>query len=310
MNHTYLIKNILEKHNVKYWTEGKNVSPDTINVQCPFKSCGDHSNHMGIFKSNLLFHCWKCNKKGHLSFLLAVLTGQPVERCEQEIRSEKITLGLGEEEQEFEEQDSPKKKQVSPLPDFFEPLNYQINNSLLNSYTKRRKLTIDTLIERKCGICKAGPYMHRLIFPITFNNQQVSFVAADMTGQAKTKYLFPNSEKYLYGYDEIPDEPDILVVTEGVLDILRVGIKFGVAQLGSYMTDVQKLHILRKKPKNLVFALDGDAYWHAKESAKFFDPIIENVVTIRMPFEEDPDSLGTEAIWNLIGEHLLLDIEE
>jgi len=294
MNYERLITNILDRYNITYWLEGKNVSQDSINIQCPFYSCGDHSNHLGIFKDTLLFNCWRCGRKGHFSFLLKILTKMTDLECLAEIEEEKILLGFTEEEKKEE----PNKNLISPLPEFFEKIDKRMDFPLLFRYLKRRKLTIDQVIERGCGICRVGRYMNRMIVPVYFEGEQVNFVAADMTGAAKVKYDMPGDvRKYLYGYDDL--EGDFGIVTEGVLDAWRVQ-KNSVAMLGSYLTDFQKSLILKKNLKTLIFCLDGDAYWHAREVSEFFTPFIDRVEVTRMDFEEDPDSLGTKKIWELI----------
>jgi len=298
MNYTTLITNILQRHNIQYWTEGKNVSQDAINIQCPFYTCGDHSNHMGIFTNSLLFNCWKCHRRGHFSFLLKVLTSMTDTECQEEIENEKILIGMKEEDVTPKE----KKQSVSPLPEFFEKVESRTKFLLLYKYLKRRNLSLDLIIEKECGICRVGPYMNRLIIPVFFKGKQVSFIAADMTGTALTKYLFPGTDKYLYGYDEIEIGGTIILV-EGLLDQWRTG-DGSVAMLGSYLTKEQKLLLIRKKPKNIIFCLDGDAYWHAKDAATFFEPFVERVEVIHMDFEDDPDSLGTSKIWKLVEEKM------
>jgi len=303
MNYETLITNILDRYDIKYWTSGKNVSTGSINIQCPFRDCEDHSNHLGIFTDTLFYHCWKCNRKGHFSFLLSILTNLTKEECSEIIEEEKSNLGLSE----VTEKEEVKKEQrlVTPLPEYFEKIHQGTQLPLLNRYIRRRKLSLDLLIEKQCGYCRVGQYMNRLIIPVFFKGKQVSFVAADMTRTAYLKYINAGTakEEYLYGYDEAVG--DIIVVTEGILDAWRVG-NDAVAILGSYVSDKQRQLLLERKPDTLIFCLDGDAYWHAREEAAVFEPFIHKVEVIKMDFGEDPDSLGTEEIWKLIEERLFL----
>jgi hypothetical protein len=293
-----LITNLLERYNVSYWTEGKNVSVNSINIQCPFYDCGDHSNHMGIFRDTLIFHCWKCGKKGHFSYLLKILTGKTGRECETEIEEEKILLNLSEEKKTPKET----KLEASPLPKYFERIYDKIDSPLLHKYLRRRNLYLDFIIDKGCGICRVGYYMNRMIIPIYFEGKQVSFVAADMTGKARVKYDTPGTVKYLYNYDDI-EEGKTIIIVEGILDAWRVG-KEATAILSSHLTDKQKTWILQKRPKNMVFCMDGDAFWHAKDEASFFEPFVDRVEVVHLPFEEDPDSLGTEEIWKMINNEL------
>jgi len=306
MDYSKIITNILDRYNIQYWTEGKNVSKDSINIRCPFYDCDDHSNHMGIFTDTLKFHCWKCNHKGYFSYLLSILIGKSKSQCQEIIEEEKLNLG-------FSDLDIPKKKKekrlVTPLPEYFEEITENTNFPLLFKYIRRRKLSLKLLIEKKCGVCKVGPYMNRLIIPVFHNGKQVSFVAADMTGTAFQKYINAGiaMENYLYGYDDVVG--DTLVVVEGILDAWRVGNE-AVAILHSYISDKQKNLIIKKNPKNLIFCLDGDAYWHARDEAAFFEPFIDQVKVIHMNFDEDPDSLGTDRIWEKIEKSMFFEYEE
>lgn len=300
MNYQRVIINILERYNITYWTEGKNVSRDSVNIQCPFHDCDDHSNHMGIFIDTMVFNCWKCNRKGHFSFLLKLLTRMSESECEAEIQDEKISLGLENAPEEKKEE----KISTSPLPEYFEPVEEYIKFPLLFKYLKRRKIDLATILDKKCGICRVGRYMNRLIIPVFYEGKQVSFVAADLTGTAKQRYEFPDTSinHYLYGYDDLKNS--WAIITEGVLDAWRVQEDVS-AIFGSYLTIHQKSLLLKKNLDYLIFCLDGDAYWHARNVVSpFFEPYVEHVEVIRMDFEEDPDSLGTEKIWELIDQCL------
>jgi len=295
MNYSKLIENILDTYNITFWTSGKNVSRDSINVQCPF--CDDHSNHLGIFKNSLLFNCWKCRTKGHLSYLLTKITNLSESEAEEVIEDEKNDLGF--ETEDSEEEEETERESVSPLPKYFEQITEEMEYPLLTRYLKRRKLTLDFVMGKGCGICRVGKYMNRMIIPVRFGGRQVSFVAADMTGTAIHRYENAGNtiNQYLYNYDAL--ENDIIVVAEGVLDAWRIGDE-AVAIFGSYLTDKQKSLILKKEPECLVFCLDGDAYWKARNEAEFFEPYINLVRTIKMDFDQDPDSLGTKEIWRKI----------
>ena len=95
MNYEQVIIDVLSEASIEYWTEGKNVSADTVNVNCPFcpsSAMGpDPSNHCGIFKETMKFNCWRCNKKGSFAFLVAILTHTKLEYCERMIQDMGVT---------------------------------------------------------------------------------------------------------------------------------------------------------------------------------------------------------------------------
>jgi hypothetical protein len=293
----------LNKYDVGYWIEGKNVSKDSINIKCPF--CDDHSNHLGIFYNDDKYSCWKCRTKGTISYLFSRLFGLTKNECDELIKSN--TVSFKESAVSIIENMIKSTQSIDisiptevGLPEYFEVINKTIKCDLLQSYLKRRKLSIDTLIEHDCGICRVGDYMNRLIIPVVFKGRIVSFQAADMTGKAKVKYKTANNEinQYLYNYDNVYNE---MIITEGILDCWAV--KDGaVASFGTHITDRQKELILNKNLKRLIFCWDGDAYWKAREEAEYFKPFIDNVITVCLPKYEDPHSLGYDGVWDYISE--------
>jgi len=304
-NYKQKIISILKRFEIPYWTEGKNVSVDSVNIQCPF--CSDHSNHCGIFQDTLVFHCWRCNTKGPFERLLAKLTSFTEDECKDIIDNFDVTFKESTVEQIIEILNKEKNVEKSQktkveLPKFFERVTYDIDFPLLFKYLERREIDLDTVVKMKCGVCLAGQYMNRLIIPIYQGEDLVAFQAADLTGRAQVKYRTgPKGvqiNNYLYNYDSIEGR---MIITEGVLDVWRVG-SCAVATFGTHLTEKQKKLILDKKLNHLIFLWDGDAYWKARRAADFFKPFVEKVDVIMLPKGEDPDSAGTERVWKLIEE--------
>ena len=297
------IIDLLQKFEITYWTSGNNVSEDSVNIKCPF--CDDHSNHLGIFEDTLIFHCWRCGAKGHFAYLLSVLTHLSYEECQRLLELNVVNF-KGCAVQTIENIISSEKKsdkivaQEVGLPKYFEPVTKNMNFPLLEMYLKRRKIDLETIIKYGCGICQVGKYMNRLIIPVVFQGRIVSFQAADMTGRGEIKYKTADNEvnRWLYNYDSIKD---IMIITEGILDCWRVG-EGAVATFGTHITEKQKDLILAKNLKELILCWDGDAYWTARNEAEEFKPFIENVKVVCLPKTEDPDSLGTEKVWEYIVE--------
>ena len=67
-----------EDRDIAYSTEGKNVTENWVNIECPFPFCDDsvlHSNHLGINLESKLFSCWICGEKGGMDRLIQELEG-------------------------------------------------------------------------------------------------------------------------------------------------------------------------------------------------------------------------------------------
>lgn len=310
---------LLEKYNIPYWVEGKNViEGHTINIACPF--CGDHSNHLGIFINSLNYRCWRCPSEGDFGYLLAVLTNKSKQVCWEEIKSSGITFdcdseiqikNIFQEDPEVTSTDTNISLHEIKLPELFTPIE-KIDNLLLQKYLKRRRLDKQTLINYGCGMCLAGKYMGRLIIPVYSDKKLVAFQAADLTGTSDVKYkadsIDSQVKKVFYRWDLIDKNLDWLVITEGVLDSWRLGWQ-SLCSFGVVLSSYQEKLLLSLKLKKLILCPDGDAYLSTLSYADQFRPFIPEVHVVEMPYywesfdnqiNEDPDSLGTERTWETI----------
>jgi len=301
MNNKQKITSLLSKHNIPFWLHGNNVSIGSINVQCPY--CGDHSNHMGIFYADLMCSCWRCTRSAPFFVLFSRLTGLSLDESEKTVE---------EKEVDFSETTTDQIKQIFDntvefstdeevevvLPEGCIKIEKDDYFGHFKAYLDRRHISIQTVIEYDCYICKMGDFCNRMIIPVYFGGKLVSYQGADITGRDKVKYKTAIGciNNYLYNYDSVEDT---MFITEGILDSWRVG-DCAVASFGTHLTDRQKTLILKKKLTTLMFLWDGDAHWKAKKEAEFFRPFIENISIIKLPTGEDPDSLGTEKVWEYI----------
>lgn len=293
---------VLERHDIDHWTGGKNVSENSVNVQCPY--CDDASNHCGIFHPSGFYHCWRCESKGPLSKLLSTLTGISEEWFENHFKDQGIDFKQSPENQirdilREEESKKSEKRVLVEIPKYARLITKDIESQRLFLFLKERNISINTCIRHKCYVCDVGDYSGRMIVPVYSNNELVSFQGIDMTGRKSLKHKTAPGDinNYLYGYDLLPD--DIMVVTEGMFDKWRTGDQ-AVASFGTSLTDAQKNLIIEKKPDTLVFAWDYGAYWRAKKQAEYFLPFIDEIRVIDFPEDHDPDSYGTLRTWQLI----------
>jgi len=287
-NHRQRIINILKHFEITFWTQGKNVSIDSINVQCPF--CGDHSNHMGIFQDTMIFHCWRCSQKGPFAYLLSELTHFSEDECCRIIEEFDTTFRESTVDQieDIFNKENEVRKHVGiskvDLPEYFEKITSDIDFPLLDKYLNRRKISLDTIIEYKCGICRVGQYMNRMIIPVLLRYEVVAYQAADLTGKAKVKYRTGPPDvlinDYLYNYDNIKLNGR-MIITEGILDCWRIGEE-AIATFGTHITEKQKQLILDKKLKELIICWDGEVFWSARKIVEFFRPFITSVSIIKL----------------------------
>lgn len=142
----------------------------------------------------------------------------------------------------------------------------------------------------------------RIVIPI-FDSScvMVSWQARDTTGTSSQKYLFPpgfKGREYVYNICGIPDDPDYLIVSEGVFDVFgwwRSGFRNVVATFGKKMTEEQALLIRSKRPKILLVAWDTDATWNKYELVEKIGCHFQDVRIIDLK-GRDADELRRDAL--------------
>ena len=303
---------LLEKYNIEYWTEGKNVSPGSTNIQCPF--CDDHSNHCGIFYNDLGYHCWRCDTSGSFDYLLARVTGQDMVKIKEEISDLGFSFEVDTETQIQdlwrEGESQPEPKQEAPngplaLPPYFDLITMNMNFPLLDWYLNLRGYTRDVSIQYGCGVCTVGPWMNRMIIPVMFKGELVSYQGADLTRRAQVKYKTALGEinNYLYRWDMIDWFKGYIVLMEGILDAWRFGDN-ALCTFGTHLTDRQKNLIIGSNVRKVIMAWDGDAFFHSMEQAEELNTFVPEVSVVCFPTEHDPDSYGKvygiDALRNLV----------
>lgn len=201
-------------------TEGhKHTQVRWANVVCPFCT-GNPGYHLGFHLDSGAWKCWRCGNHGLYSVLSAFLgydkkkirealdrfKGRPTAKSEDERKAKgrAHTLGL-----------PPGTTDILPGH---------------RAYLRERGYQVGKLL-RNWGLKSTGPlgpYKHRIVIPITFQNKIVSYTARDVTGKADLKYKsckLENEVVYhksiLYGVDMLPYRTGVLV--EGCPDVWRLG---------------------------------------------------------------------------------------
>lgn len=205
-------------YKIKCYTEGENVTPGWINIRCPM--CDDPKNHGGINPKNGAYSCWICGKH-KLNHIIKVLTKK--EYNEVYYIRKKYTHG-----------DIITKREKRDPKDIPSEVIFPSDTGLLNqsarNYLISRSFNPDEII-REWGIKSTshiGKYKHRILAPIYFENQLVSFQTRDITNK-QTRYLPCEKEKEIipfketiYGYDKAINNKRCIVV-EGITDVWRLG---------------------------------------------------------------------------------------
>lgn len=240
-------------YRIHYWTEGKNVSPGWVNTQCMF--CDDSSNHLGWNLSKGYVNCWKCGVhplKEAISRLLKISQDRAFSIIK-----------------EYEEVSSTYLKQHKKIA---QAESVQIPGSELSKYHRKylesRNYDPDKLIE-KYGITGTNPgeeweklnYELRIIVPIIFNRQVISFQGRDITDKQKERYKGCPIEKSVINYKHVfynldNANSDKVCVVEGIPDVWRMGDGF-ICSFGSTLHSSQ-IRILSEYFNTIYFLFDSE----------------------------------------------------
>ena len=253
---------LFKDYRIPYWTEGKNVSPGWVNTKCCF--CDDTSNHLGWNRSGKYTTCWKCGVHSVQSAIQHLL------RVDWARVNQIIWEYSSDVSGHTQISDKVAKAQHVTPPG--KPLT-----KFHRDYLTNRRFDPDELIH-KYHILGTGPfdswegidYKLRVIIPIYFNGEVVSFQGRDITGKQEERYKGCPVEKsvinikhILYNFDSIKFKK--VVVLEGIFDVWRMGSGF-VSSFGTTMTPSQ-INLLSEMDE-IIFLFDNEV--EAQDKAKVY----------------------------------------
>jgi hypothetical protein len=182
-----------------------------------------------------------------------------------------------------------------------------------------------------CEYSTVFPSSHRLIFPIYTANDagevvyagsqaryfDININSSQPPDKHTPKYLTQTGTKrsqILYNGYRAKTSQDLVVLTEGPIDAINIGIEHGVALFGKAMTSCQADLIStcwNKAYTKVIVALDEDAYiteHGEKESAVFRAHRLlsargwpeSNLLNLRLPNGKDPGDIAQTILWEEI----------
>jgi len=219
------IEEYLQERNINYNPPGsKNTSRNSVSIRCPF--CSDNSNHLGIKLDTKQWNCWICGagrNKGFLS-LVTKLENCSYRQAEEILRpfthSDMSLISIEHSDDlralqgHFSLPDEAVKELLPLHRQYLEKRNFD-PEFIFNSYNL---YSVGNISKR---------WKFRLIAPIYFHHQRVSFIGADVTRQHSLKYKNCPPEESLipinstvYNFDRATHT---IIVVEGITDVWRIG---------------------------------------------------------------------------------------
>jgi len=296
------ISQLLSDHNIPFKTE---MTKNWINVHCPFCP-GSRDFHLGISENGKASNCWRCVVHPIVETISAVLgvSTWEAKKLLSEVSSRFAAPGKREE------------AKVAINPFKYPSLSGALDGPWHRKYLMCRGFDPDKIAE-EWGLLQTGPvsylddtnYSQRILAPITWNGDVVSFQSRDITGHSDRKYLACPKKRekihhknILYGKQEKWSGQSGLIVVEGITDVWRLGpaacATFGTAYKLEQVLQLSKHH----DRFFIIFDNEPQAQKQARKLAKQLDGLGKQ--TIIQTVESDPGSMKQEDADYLIKELL------
>ncbi len=296
------IQRFYRDHGINFVTEGhKHCQEGWVNIECPFCS-GNPGYHLGYNTYDNYFHCWRCGGKfpdKTISVLLNITNLKALELIRE-------YGGMKKRKSQVKEPKVRIRRKAFKFPGTIPFTDRH------KKYLTDRGFDADKIIE-KWDLRATGPvalldkaeYKHRIIAPIYWDGEIVSFQGRDITNRHKLKYKACPKEReliehqtILYGKQSMWGETGICV--EGITDVWRMGVN-SFATFGIDYTPFQ-LRWMVKSFKRIAVIFDDDpqAVLKAKELVKRLDQF--RVDAFWVDIKGDPAGLGQKEADYLIRE--------
>jgi hypothetical protein len=254
------IYQLFQDYNITYQTEGhKHCRPGWLNIECPFCE-GNPGYHLGYNIEIGYFHCWRCGGKSTYFVLERIL-----QKSKNEIYKLLIKYHIDINKNILFKSEENKKISTKP---FKLPSNTEQMQLQHYKYLERRGFDPEK-IEYEWGVRGTGPvsnldkidFRHRLIIPIMWENQIVSFTSRDITNNNDLRYIScPNDRELIHHKDILYGKPNkwnnVGICVEGPIDAWRFG-EFAFATFGIKYT-AKQLRLIAKTFKRVAVIFDDD----------------------------------------------------
>jgi len=288
---------ILNDYSVPFQTEGhKHCRPGWANMECPFCT-GNVGLHLGVSLDGGHFYCWRCGWKPQRKALAALLNVH-------ETQVGAIIREYGGVST-HKAPDRAVRKKAFKFPSDTSHLQQRHK-----TYLHHRGFDADKL-EREWLLMGTGPmsqldgvnYSHRIVAPINWEGQPVTFQGRDITDRHKLKYMACPKERELIHHKHIIYGNELYwggtgICVEGITDVWRLGPR-AFAVLGIEYTNKQIRRISKAFDRvAVVFDDDPQAIIQAEKMVN--ELRFRGLDSFRVDIKGDPGGLSDDDAKHLV----------
>ena len=316
------IQRFLDQYNIPYETSGRNVKKGNININCPFCE-HDDGYHMGIIPKNGFYGCWRDSKHRGRDFarVIKALIDCSWEEANRLAGKEaafedgddlmKMVDALFDDEQEGEI------KVLGGATKLLWPRNWKAilwagSTGRFWRYLEGRGFTnIPKLVSKyEIYCCLVGEWKMRLTFPMYYNDKLITWQARSIQQGAALPYKDLSVDEsvrhpkfFLYNFDEILSGGKVLMVSEGLFDMLKLdyyspkGFR-ATCLFTKSMTDEQMYLLMELAPlyEEVWLVLDEDAQGQGMTLASELF-MVKNLKQVSVPEEVgDPGAMTEKQV--------------
>lgn len=275
--------------------------PEEYQIDCINPDCDDNWRHrkkMAVNVDKGVAYCFKCGTTYRKIDFVAEVEGISRFAALKIVKSgaPRRTYGVNRLEAALDS--------VSAAPEVDVPcgtvkMPYSINitpDSEPGRYLKERQFGMEIINHFGLRYQPAGPYGRRILIPIYYEGQLVTFQARAIDN-VDPKYLFPREgasqfQSVLYNWDEAKKFKTLILV-EGVTDLWRLwslGFRNGAATFGKSLKSEQRQLILNNSNiETVIFFWDGEALDKIYQASRDLTGFV-NVLAAELPDGMEPDN--------------------
>lgn len=233
------IKAFLDRHNIFYREHGTGVKRGNVIIHCPYCGSDDKGEHLGISLSNGVWGCWRNSSHRGKDLAKLIINLIPISYAQARkligADNKVIEIDLFDEiaTDGYFKNDTDKTKSLIRtllLPKDFREFGSRAS-SPFESYLESRGFVdvLDVADTYNLKFAVTGPYKGRIIMPVYFNGQLVTWTSRAINNNASLRYRSLgeddssiNIKKTIYNFDRASEGGDVLFIVEGPVDTLKV----------------------------------------------------------------------------------------